>query len=107
MIGIGSELARADPGTRHAATHGYLELIAAMASRGQLDKGAAIFAFSAILGAVTMSRIVDDPVLARRVLDETQRRLAALWLPATVAQVASGNEDAKATAAASNGIGNR
>ncbi|MCW3674605.1 TetR/AcrR family transcriptional regulator [Burkholderia cenocepacia] len=107
LIGIGSELARADPGTRHAATHGYLELIAAMASRGQLDKGAAIFAFSAILGAVTMSRIVDDPVLARRVLDETQRRLAALWLPATVAQVASGNEDAKATAAASNGIGNR
>ncbi|WP_070106155.1 TetR/AcrR family transcriptional regulator [Burkholderia plantarii] len=76
LIGMGSELARADPGTRRAATRGYLELIGSMAARDMSSQGAAIFAFSAIVGAVTISRIVDDPQLARRILDETKRHLA-------------------------------
>lgn len=81
LIGMGSELARADLGTRRAATRGYLELIGSMAARGMSSQGAAIFAFSAILGAVTISRIVDDPKLASRILDETKQHLAGSWPP--------------------------
>jgi TetR/AcrR family transcriptional regulator, transcriptional repressor for nem operon len=76
LIAMGSELARADIETRRAATNGYLELIRSMAAGGESDKGAAIFVFSAILGALTMSRIVDDPELSRLILAETKQRVA-------------------------------
>jgi TetR/AcrR family transcriptional regulator, transcriptional repressor for nem operon len=79
LIAMGSELARADAETRRAATDGYRELIALMASKGTSDNGAAMFAFSAILGAITIARIVDDPQLAARVLAETKERVTGVW----------------------------
>lgn len=79
LIAMGSELARADPETRHTVTHGYRELINTMSANGASDEGAAIFAFSAILGAITVSRIVDDPELSARVLTEAQQRIGTLW----------------------------
>jgi TetR/AcrR family transcriptional regulator, transcriptional repressor for nem operon len=79
LIAMGSELARADVETRGTATRGYRELIAMMAEQGTSDEGAAIFAFSAILGALTISRIVDDPELSGRVLDETKQYVAEIW----------------------------
>jgi TetR/AcrR family transcriptional regulator, transcriptional repressor for nem operon len=79
LIAMGSELARADMETRGAATRGYLELIDMMAASTASERGAAIFAFSAILGAITLSRIVDDAALADRILDETKKRLAGVW----------------------------
>jgi TetR/AcrR family transcriptional regulator, transcriptional repressor for nem operon len=79
LIAMGSELARADKETRHAATRGYRELIKTMAANGASDEGAAMFVFSAILGAVTVSRIVDDPDLAARILAEAKQRIATLW----------------------------
>jgi len=99
LIAMGSELARADTETRQAATHGYRALIALMAVQGASDEGAAIFAFSAILGALTMSRIVDDPELSGRILDETKQRVAQSW-PAFVAsedEPKRCNGDAQAT----------
>jgi TetR/AcrR family transcriptional regulator, transcriptional repressor for nem operon len=79
LIAMGSELARADIETRRTATRGYRELIEVMATQGTSEEGAAIFAFSAILGALTISRIVDDPELSARILDETKHHVAAIW----------------------------
>lgn len=90
LIAMGSELARADMDTRRAATRGYKELIAVMAGQGPSDEGAAIFAFSAILGALTISRIIDDPELSGRVLDETKQHVAKSW-----PQLNASEDDAK------------
>jgi TetR/AcrR family transcriptional regulator, transcriptional repressor for nem operon len=79
LIAMGSELARADRDTRQAATRGYRELIKTMTANGASNEGAAMFVFSAILGAVTVSRIVDDPELAERILAEAKQRIAMLW----------------------------
>jgi TetR/AcrR family transcriptional repressor of nem operon len=79
LIAMGSELVRADIETRRTATHGYRELIDMMTKQGTSDEGAAIFAFSAILGALTLSRIVDDPELSGRILDETKQHVAGIW----------------------------
>ena len=79
LVAMGSELARADDETRRAATDGYRELIALMAEKGTSDDGAAMFAFSAILGAITVARIVDDPQLSARILGETHQRVARVW----------------------------
>ncbi|MEI6001653.1 TetR/AcrR family transcriptional regulator [Paraburkholderia bengalensis] len=80
LIAMGSELARADIETRRAATTGYRELISSMAAKGASNSGAAIFAFSSILGALTISRIVDDPELSNQILMETKKRVTELWL---------------------------
>lgn len=90
LIAMGSELARADPETRHTATRGYRELINILSANGASDEGAAIFAFSAILGAITVSRIVDDPELSARVLSEAHQRIAALWGKPRMQEVAVG-----------------
>ncbi|WP_109477053.1 TetR/AcrR family transcriptional regulator [Paraburkholderia sp. C35] len=79
LIAMGSELARADVETRRTATRGYRELIDRMARQGTSEEGAAIFAFSAILGALTISRIVDDPELSGRILDETKHHVSEIW----------------------------
>lgn len=79
LIAMGSELARADVETRRTATRGYRELIDMMATQGTSEEGAAIFAFSAILGALTISRIVDDSELSARILDETKHHVAEIW----------------------------
>ncbi|MGY6126963.1 TetR/AcrR family transcriptional regulator (plasmid) [Paraburkholderia strydomiana] len=80
LVATGSELARADMDTRRAASHGLREIISIMAGHNgtaseALAEGRAIFAFSAMVGAVTLSRIVDDAALADAILDETRRRL--------------------------------
>ncbi|MGF6767925.1 TetR/AcrR family transcriptional repressor of nem operon [Paraburkholderia sp. GAS199] len=80
LIAMGSELARADTETRRAATNGYREIITSMAEKGATDDGAAMFAFSALLGALTMSRIVDDPALSSQILAETKERITGHWL---------------------------
>jgi len=83
LVAMGSELARADMETRRAASQGFRELIDIIASRGRSSDtpsatGDAIFMLSTIIGAVTMSRIVDDPELSDLILDETRKRLTTL-----------------------------
>ncbi|MEM5461649.1 TetR/AcrR family transcriptional regulator [Paraburkholderia phytofirmans] len=83
LVAMGSELARADMETRRAASQGFRELIDIIASQASHNDtasttGDAMFTLSAIIGAVTMSRIVDDPDFSDLILDETRKRLTAL-----------------------------
>lgn len=81
LASMGSELARSDLNTRHVASHGFRELIEVFAKyyEGSTSsaEGDAIFAISAMVGVVTMSRIVDDTELSDRILSEAKRRLIA------------------------------
>jgi TetR/AcrR family transcriptional repressor of nem operon len=82
LVLVGSELARSDPETRQAATRGFRSLMDVMVKKNlcrSTDRadGDAVFALSAMIGAVTMSRIVDDPELSTLILEEAKRRLAA------------------------------
>ncbi|WP_434576507.1 TetR/AcrR family transcriptional regulator [Pseudomonas sp. Z3-6] len=83
LVAMGSELARASEATRRAATLGYEGLIELMAKRchlrgPELAKTDAIFTLSSMIGAVTMSRIVDDPELSHLILESTRTRLTEL-----------------------------
>ena len=83
LVFLGSELARADADTRHAAAQGYLAIIDVMAKQSHAKdaaaaKAEAMFALSAMIGAVTLSRIVDDPELSVQILEETKKTLARI-----------------------------
>jgi TetR/AcrR family transcriptional repressor of nem operon len=80
LIRLGSELARADDETRDAATDGFLKLVDLIAgqyrrTKPEIARGKALFALSAMIGAVTMSRIVRDPALSEEILQQTKKRL--------------------------------
>ena len=77
---IGSELARADDQTRDIATDGLLKLIEVVASRYEglkpsAAKARAMLALSAMIGALTLSRIVTDPKLSDALLRQTRKQL--------------------------------
>jgi TetR/AcrR family transcriptional repressor of nem operon len=83
LVGLGIELARADDGTREAASDGFVELVDLIAkqfcrARPEAARARAIFALSTMVGAVTMSRIVTDPELSSAILQEARKRLAKL-----------------------------
>jgi TetR/AcrR family transcriptional repressor of nem operon len=78
---LGSELARADDDTRAAASAGFLKLVDVVAkqyrrTKPQTAKGRAMFAVSAMIGALTVSRIVTDPALSTAILEQTKKLLA-------------------------------
>jgi TetR/AcrR family transcriptional repressor of nem operon len=80
---MGSELARADESTRATASEGFDELIEVLAKRldDPQSKGArseAVFALAAMIGAVTMSRIIADRDASARVLQHVKEHLHAL-----------------------------
>jgi TetR/AcrR family transcriptional repressor of nem operon len=88
LVAIGSELVRADVDTRRAASQGYQDLIDIMATRSAFDdpeaaKADAIFNLSSMIGAVTMSRVVDDSELSDLILAVTKQRLVNKTLLAT------------------------
>jgi TetR/AcrR family transcriptional repressor of nem operon len=83
LVGLGIELARADGDTRAAASDGFVELVELIASQirrasPEVARARAIFALSAMIGAVTMSRIVTDPDLSAAILQEARTRLTKL-----------------------------
>jgi len=83
LVAMGSELARADADTRRAASAGFEGLIELMVKRSRFKdpesaKADVIFALSSMIGAVTMSRIVDDPELSDLILESTKTRLLEL-----------------------------
>jgi TetR/AcrR family transcriptional repressor of nem operon len=68
---------------RRAASQGYRELIDVIAKPSHHEdasssRAEAIFTLSAMIGAVTLSRIVDDPALSVLILDETRKHLTKL-----------------------------
>ena len=83
LCGLGSELARSDDKTRAVATAGFLELADVIAKqyrrvKPEAAKARALVALSAIIGAVTMSRIVTDPKLSIAILQHTKKHLLGL-----------------------------
>jgi TetR/AcrR family transcriptional regulator, transcriptional repressor for nem operon len=81
LAGSGSELARADNETRATVSEGILRFVDVLARRArrrnpELAKSDALFVLSALVGAVTLSRITTDPDLSKAILRETKRHLA-------------------------------
>ena len=77
----GSEIVRADAKTRHNATEGFRLIFEKTAPfmRSQDDEDQTEMAISVLtnmIGALTMSRMVDDPALSKKILDVTRRRIA-------------------------------
>ncbi|RZF29249.1 TetR family transcriptional regulator [Paraburkholderia sp. UYCP14C] len=80
LASMGSELARADEQTRAVAAHGFDGLVDSLASRSgrrhhAAARSEAIFALSAMIGAVTMARIVEDPDASAAILQTVKERL--------------------------------
>ena len=76
----GSELVRAGEKTRHVASQAFkrnLKILAPfMSTRQSGDRDAtAISVLTNMIGALTMSRMVDDPKLSERILEVTRERL--------------------------------
>jgi TetR/AcrR family transcriptional regulator, transcriptional repressor for nem operon len=83
LAGMGSELARADTHTRAAAARGFDGLVEVLAKRsGRRRKEAAhsesVFALSAMIGALTMARVVEDPEASAAILRDVKQHLNAL-----------------------------
>lgn len=80
LTAMASELVRANPKTRNVVSEGYRELIEALSKRGP-DQGTktaemdAVFILCSMTGAITMSRIVDDPRLSAQILEVARKRL--------------------------------
>ncbi|MCA8091045.1 TetR/AcrR family transcriptional regulator [Burkholderia anthina] len=80
LVAMGSELVRADTQTRRAASQGFEQLIDIVARWTPADdlasaRDSAMFTLSAMIGAVTISRILDNPELSDRLLRVTKERL--------------------------------
>ncbi len=83
FVAMGSELARADPDTRRAASLGFQNLVDLIATRhsdmdAESARDAAIYTLTTMIGAVTMSRIVDDSGLSNQILEIAKTHLADL-----------------------------
>jgi TetR/AcrR family transcriptional repressor of nem operon len=81
LVAMGSELVRADAETRQIASQGFMELIDVIAKWNPDDdlsaaRAEGIFTLSSMIGAVTMSRIVDDSELSNQILNVARERLA-------------------------------
>jgi TetR/AcrR family transcriptional regulator, transcriptional repressor for nem operon len=77
----GSEIVRADAETRNLATEGFRLIYekAAPFMHSQDDESqveTAISVMTNMIGALTMSRMVDDPKLSEKILEVTRRRIA-------------------------------
>jgi len=81
LVAMGSELVRADPATRHGASTGFQALLDEItqwvpAKSGREARDDAIAILTAMIGAVTMSRVVDDARLSARILRVCRHDLA-------------------------------
>jgi TetR/AcrR family transcriptional repressor of nem operon len=77
---IGSELARCDEPTRNIATQGFLQLVERIAKQYKGLKPAAARAKAqltvcAMIGALTLSRVVTDPELSETLLRQARKQL--------------------------------
>jgi TetR/AcrR family transcriptional repressor of nem operon len=74
LAGMGSELARGDQQTREVAHKGFSDLVNVIAAN-MPDKSQAVFAMAAMVGALTLSRIIPDAEVSKSVLDDVNRHL--------------------------------
>lgn len=80
FVSLGSELARADDATREAATVGFVKLVEVLARQfpnvpPACAKERAEYIVCAMVGAMTMSRIVTDTDLSASILRQAQKHL--------------------------------
>jgi len=80
---MGSELARADHTTRAVAARGFDELVDMLAKRlddpdRTMGRSRATFALVAMIGAVTMSRVIADPVASASLLEDVRQHLETI-----------------------------
>ena len=77
LSAIGSELSRSDKKTREAATDGFEKLVDILAGKSDTRdaRRRALVAVSTLIGALTMSRVVDDPDLSAEILSEVEKSL--------------------------------
>lgn len=83
LAGMGSELAHADEQTRATASQGFENLVELLARRvGRRSRDAArseaVFALAAMIGAITISRIVADPDVSNSILQDVKEHLHAV-----------------------------
>jgi len=83
LVSLGSELVRANTATRETATHGFNRLVDVVAkqfprTKPEIARERAEFIVCAMVGAMTMSRMVTDPDLSTSILERTRRRLAKI-----------------------------
>jgi TetR/AcrR family transcriptional regulator, transcriptional repressor for nem operon len=83
LAGMGSELARADENTRAVASRGFDALVDMLAQRmtgqdGAADRSRAAFAFAAMIGALTLSRIIEDPAASASLLEDVRQHIEAI-----------------------------
>jgi TetR/AcrR family transcriptional repressor of nem operon len=83
LAALGSEMARADEVTRGAATEAFLRLVNVIArqlgkARPDVARRRALAAASAMIGALTMSRIVTDSELSAAILQQMATHLVNL-----------------------------
>ncbi|BCG03208.1 TetR family transcriptional regulator (plasmid) [Paraburkholderia sp. PGU19] len=83
LAAMGSELARADEQTRAVASRGLAGLVDVLAKRSgrrrrEAARSEAVFALSAMIGAITMARITDDPDAAAAILQDVRQHLEAM-----------------------------
>jgi TetR/AcrR family transcriptional repressor of nem operon len=83
LAGMGSELARADETTRAAAARGFEELVEVVSKRiprrnREAARADAVFSLCAMIGAVTVARIIEDTDASAAVLHDVRRHLLAI-----------------------------
>ena len=83
LAALAGELARADSNTRAAATDAFLKLVDVLA--GQIDEArskeaekTAVFAASAMIGALTMARVVTKPGLSDTILRSVEKAVSRM-----------------------------
>jgi TetR/AcrR family transcriptional repressor of nem operon len=83
LAGMGSELARADEGTRAAAARSIDELVTLLAERlgdpeEKANRSRAVFVLSAMMGALTLARILADPQASSSLLADVRQQIAPI-----------------------------
>jgi TetR/AcrR family transcriptional repressor of nem operon len=82
LAGMGSELVRGDENTRQAASQGFNDLVDVLARSMDPDepqevRSQAVFAMAAMVGGLTLSRIISDPQASLAVLQDVRQHLNA------------------------------
>ncbi|GAA4498550.1 TetR/AcrR family transcriptional regulator [Gluconacetobacter tumulicola] len=86
FVSFGSELARADAATRHAATEGMRRAIGLLEQEfhdGDMARMRAIAVFAALIGGGTLARIVDDPAFSDEILQAAKMLICRISRDAT------------------------
>lgn len=77
IVGIGSELGRTDKESRAMATEGIKQLVSSLENHigkpTNEKRKEALASISMMIGALTLSRIVDDNELAKEILDSAEK----------------------------------